>query len=168
MAAFLLGERMLTAQRLRELLEYSPETGEFKWRKPPRNKDIPGLVAGSQTGRYVMIGIARVLYYGHRLAWLYVHGEWPARDLDHINRDCRDNRIANLRLATDSENLCNKPVRRDSRTGLKGVAPKRKKYAARITKEGRIHFLGSYDTPEDAHAAYCRAARELHGDFAHI
>lgn len=159
---------MLTAERLRELLEYSPETGEFKWRKPPRNKDIPGLIAGGRTGRYVYIGIAQTMYLGHRLAWLYVHGEWPSAEIDHINRDCRDNRIANLRLATHSENLCNKPVRQDSATRIKGVSPKRKKFCARIIKDGRRYWLGSFDTPEEAHAVYCQAAQSLHGEFAHI
>ena len=161
---------MLTAERLRELLDYNPDTGVFIWRhrKPRRTKGADSMNAGTRRGVYTMIGIDQTLYYGHRLAWLYVHGEWPSLHIDHINGDGRDNRIANLRCATRSENLCNKPVRRDSTTGLKCVFPKRNKFYSQIVKNGRTWNLGSFDTPEQAHAAYCEAAHELHGEFANI
>jgi len=159
---------MLTAERLRELLDYNPETGVFKWRKPPRKKAINGLVAGKRGGRYVMIGIEQTLYCAHRLAWLYVHGKWPHLDIDHINRDGRDNRIANLREATPSDNMCNARQRSDNSTGFRGVFPKRKRFSAQVRKGKTRLSLGTFDTPEEAHAAYVKAARALHGEFSGV
>lgn len=157
---------MLTAERLLELLHYNRETGEFLWRKNPRQKAITDLVAGTKGKRYVQICIAQKLYYAHRLAWLFVHGKWPTHDLDHINGDGRDNRIANLREATASDNLCNIGPRSDNSTGFKGVFPKCKKFSAQIRKDGVRLCLGTFETPQEAHAAYCEAARKLHGEFA--
>jgi hypothetical protein len=102
---------MLTAERLRELLDYDPETGRFIWRKDhPTAKHIKaGSVAGTKNGRgYWVIGVAGAKYVAHRLAWLYVTGEWPAHLVDHENGDRLDNRFANLREATDSQNNFNR------------------------------------------------------------
>jgi hypothetical protein len=157
----------LTAERLRELLEYSPETGVFTWKVRSSNRIHIGDEAGSKKQRYVYILIDGKLRLAHRLAWLYVHGEWPNQDIDHINRNGRDNRIANLRLATMSDNQCNAKTRTDNSTGFRGVFPKRSKFAAQIRKGSIRWHLGVFDTPEQAHAAYCEAARKLHGAFAY-
>ena len=155
----------LTAERLRELLDYNPETGHFLWRKPPRHKIINGP-AGSHWGRYVNIGISQQIYGAHQLAWLYVYGEWPANDIDHIDGDGQNNRIANLRLATMSDNQCNRKKQKNNSTGFKGVFPKRKKFSAQIRKGKTRWCLGDFDTAEEAYRAYCETADRLHGEFA--
>jgi hypothetical protein len=117
---------------------------------------------------YWHVGVDGDEYKAHRLAWLFVHGEWPAGRLDHENGDTADNRIANLRPVTHSQNIANSRLRRDSTSGFKGVSfyTSAGKWGANINKDGRRHYLGLFNTPEEAHAAYCEAACELHGEFA--
>jgi hypothetical protein len=100
----------ITAERLRQLLHYDPERGVFTWLSRPAERSWNTRFAGTRAGTinglgYVVIGILGRRYKAHRLAWLYVHGEWPGRELDHINCDKSDNRIANLRPATRSQNI---------------------------------------------------------------
>ena len=150
----------LTAARLREL-HYDPETGVFTHRR-----------TGKPAGNALPDGRLRICvdyrsYKAHRLAWLYVHGDWPNGCVDHINRDPSDNRIANLRDTTKAENTQNvTAARKSSRLGLLGVRKVWRRYAARIKADGQERHLGYYDTPEEAHAAYLGAKRELHPGFA--
>lgn len=90
--------------------------------------------------------------------------------VDHINRDGLDNTRKNIRLATASQNRLNQGVRSDSRSGLKGAfwSDERLKWRSHITVDGSKVYLGSYDAPEDAHAAYARASREFHGEFGSV
>ncbi len=180
----------LTAEQVRALLDYDPETGVFRWRPRPAsmftsgqktaehaaniwNSRYAGKIAGgvSCEGRstpYWCIDINRRHYYAHRLAWLYVHGEWPPEQVDHIDSDGLNNRIANLRLATRSENCRNSRTPRTNTSGLKGVSASgcaNGRWRARIKISGREHHLGTFDTPEEAHAAYAAAAREHFGEF---
>jgi hypothetical protein len=85
----------LTAERLRELLNYDPDTGVFTWRVRPVHSHRVGDIAGSvrTTRGYRLIGVAGRVYKAHRLAWLYMMGEWPKDQIDHINRDPSDNRF---------------------------------------------------------------------------
>lgn len=148
----------MTAERLREVLDYDPATGIFK-----RN----GQVCGSNNGvGYAQMMIDRKMYSGHRLAWLHVHGVWPDQQVDHINGDRSDNRIANLRAATPSDNCGNVSRHRDNKSGFKGVFPFRHKWAAQICRSGEKRHLGVFETPEAAHAAYCNAASATFGEFA--
>jgi len=159
----------LTAERLREVLAYDRETGFFTWKVSKYKPQLIGQVAGSlnQSG-YWHIGVDGAEHKAHRLVWLYVHGEWPPGRLDHENGETADNRFANLRLATHSQNIANSRLRRDSTSGLKGVSfyTSAGKWGANISKDGRRHYLGLFNTPEEAHAAYCAAAGELQGEFA--
>jgi hypothetical protein len=155
----------LTAENLRERLHYNPETGLFTWLKPPKCTWI-SKTAGSTKDRYVRIFLYGESHHAHRLAWLYVYGEWPKKDIDHINRDGRDNRMANLRLASRSENLGNTTARKNNTTGFKGVCRHQSRFRAMIKKDGVLQHLGVFDTPQQAHAAYREAARELFGLFA--
>ncbi len=140
---------MLTAERLREVLDYSPKTGVFR----------RGLktCSGCNAQGYVQIMVDGKMYTGHRLAWLYVHGKWPADEIDHINRNRSDNRLTNLRECTRQENMRNVPKHKDNRSGYKGVFPNRKKWSAQICKDGRKYHLGTYSTPAEAYEAYCFA-----------
>lgn len=157
----------VTAERLRELLHYDPETGTFRWKVRQGTQRAPGEIAGgvNQKG-YGRISIDGRAHQSHRLAWLYVYGEWPALTIDHINRVTVDNRIANLRLATISQNGANS-IGRKGRNPFKGVTlTKENKWHAQIGKDGRRFHLGTFSTPEEAHEAYACAAVDLFGEFA--
>lgn len=162
----------LTAENLRELLSYDPKTGVFRWLKTASNRRMEGEIAGCVCKRdgYNLIGYKGRVYKANRFAWLYVHGEWPDRFVDHINGVTSDDRIANLRLATHQENLCNRGKQKNNKSGFKGVCLHKpsQKWHARINHKGRQHYLGLFATPEEAHQAYSLAAQNLHGQFARI
>jgi len=153
----------LTAEQLRNLLEYRPDTGRFYW-KVRRGSALPGSEAGSwQTYGYRKIVIERRPYLAHRLAWLYVYGEHPIGVIDHSNRDRTDNRIENLEDRPRGRNAANRERR--SQSGFTGICFERSKWVARFGVNGRTFYLGSYDTPKKAASRYQTAARLLHGDF---
>ncbi len=154
---------MITQKRLKELLHYAPDTGVFTWKvSHPRAQQ--GAAAGARDGYgYIVIRLDTVLYKAHRLAWLYTYGEWPAKGLDHINRIKNDNRMSNLRLADQSTNMHNIPVRSGSKSGVSGVTWRadRKKWNARI-KVGYKNFnLGLFDDMSAAIAARHAAETRL-------
>lgn len=173
--------RELTAAVLRDLLDYDQRTGRFIWRE---RRVRPGLersdkgwntrLAGKEPAWRVhrhghhYIGIEYKSYAAHRLAWLYVYGEWPVSDIDHINGRPADNRIVNLRLATDSENIRNQRRRIDNTSGHKGVSWSKKscKWYAYINVGGKMIALGLFPRKEDAISARRLAAFEYFGDFA--
>lgn len=159
----------LTQERLKELLSYNPETGEFVW-KVKRNNRIPiGSIAGAPNNDgYVQIRIDRKLHSAHRLAFLYMTGEWPAKEhVDHIDRNPTNNKWSNLREATRSENFFNKLRQSNNRSGHKGVHwdKKKNKWWARITHEYTVFHLGFFDDLAEAAAAFEGAARLLRGEF---
>ena len=160
---------MLTAEHLRAVLHYDPATGVFTWkiRCGPRGK--PWTVAGTVNGEgYVVVGIDGGYYRAHRLAWLYVHGEWPAGRLDHEDTHRDHNWIDNLRPATQSQNMANASRYRNNASGYKGVCwHKRKRcWHAQIQVAGRKRHLGYFGVAADGHAAYRAAALKYLGEFA--
>jgi hypothetical protein len=158
--------RALTAQRLRELLDYDPETGIFRWRKA-RSTMAAGRRAGCQNDKYRTICIDRVHHLAHRLAWLYVHGEHPPQEIDHVNGDSSDCRIANLRSCTPRQNSRNRRGR--GAGGLKGVTqPTQGRWRAMIYLDGKNTHLGFFGTKEEAAAAYDAVARRHFGEFARL
>lgn len=155
---------------LNETLSYRPATGAFVW-KVARRGAKAGEAAGSIGDRgYLMISFKSFKFRAHRLAWLLVTGGHPPEHIDHINGNKLDNRWANLRAATASQNVANSVVGKHNKVGLKGVSrvPSRNKqlWCARLRHNGKIIYLGCFVTPELAHAAYCEAAVNIHGDFA--
>ena len=152
----------LTAERLRELLEYDPETGAFTWRVSTSNRVRAGSVAGHLHSKwYINIQIDGRLYLAHRLAWLYIHGAWPEAEIDHIDDDPSNNRLANLREVTNQKNHQNqRRANTDSSTGLIGASPKKGKFQAQIMINNKKRFLGYFETPEAAHEAYIEAKRQ--------
>lgn len=159
---------MLDAEYLREILDYEPETGAFTWKKKIASKVVVGTTAGGvYTLGYVVIGIGGRIYYAHRLAWLYMTGNWPAQ-VDHRDGDKANNMWANLRLATSQQNALNSKRPRTNTSGLKGVSWHKaaKKWAAAITIDGRATHLGLYEDAELAHAAYMAAASTVQPEFA--
>jgi hypothetical protein len=162
---------MITAEELRLLMSYDPETGLFKWRvsrsSNARAGDVAGCVAKQHDGReYRRIRVRGHLHRAHRLAWLYAYGEWPNEEIDHINGDGLDNRLSNLRIATSSQNSCNTRLKSDNTSGIKGVFPHGEKWRARIKVGGRLLCLGIFTDKEDAAEAYRQAAIKHFGEFA--
>jgi hypothetical protein len=166
----------LTQERLRELLDYDPATGEFRWRPRQvthfRIKTWNARNAGKRAGRltahgYRHIVIEAVPFYAHQLAWLWVHGVWPGGHLDHRNGNRDDNWIDNLRAATSGQNNWNRRVQSRTRSGLKGAhwSKREKKWQSTISCNGKMKFLGYFPTAEAASEAYHREAEKLHGAY---
>lgn len=156
---------MLTQERLKELLDYDPETGVFVWKVCAAKNIKAGSVAGCKIlDGYIKIRINGNLYRAHRLAWLYIYGCWPTNQIDHINRVRDDNRLCNLREATNQENSWNTNKRKDNTSGYRGVCwdKRTKKWQANIAINGNKKHIGHFDTPETAHAAYLAAKEEHH------
>jgi hypothetical protein len=154
----------LTAQRLRELLNYDPETGVFTWRvKIPRSKVNAGAVAGCLQTGYAKIKIDGFVWLGHRLAWLYVTGKNAPPQIDHIDGNRSNNRMENLRPSTSSENQQNlREARSNSKSGVLGVIPYRSGFRACIKHKGKTKYLGDFATKDEASAAYLSEKRIAH------
>lgn len=154
--------------RLRELLKYDPETGLFTWKIQTNSRAPVGSIAGenSITHGYRTLGINGKLYRQHRLAWFYVHGTWPVKNIDHINGNRLDNRIANLRDVSQAVNAQNlQGAKTNNASGFLGVdwRPKRNKWRAQIRIGGVKKEIGNFDTAEQAHQAYINARASIGG-----
>lgn len=152
---------VLTQERLREILNYDPETGEFTYRVR-RGAFTPGKPAGNVSKKgHVKIYVDRQFYAAHRLAWLYVYGEFPEKYLDHINRIRHDNRISNLREVTPRENNENMSPSTRGKSGYPGVywIEKSGRWIARINAGRKQYQVGQFLTKDEAMAA--RKAAEL-------
>lgn len=112
----------ITRERLVELLHYEPQTGRFIRKLRTSNRIKVGDVAGCVNPEgYIQISLDGQSFLAHRLAWLYEHKEWPDDLIDHVNGDKKDNRITNLRQASNAQNMHNAPYGRKSKTGIKGI-----------------------------------------------
>lgn len=157
----------LTAERLRELLNYDSETGIFTWAVRGKGIRCIGAKAGCLTpDGYVIVGIDKDLHMAHRLVWLYIHGVWPNNEIDHKNGNRSDNRLINLRDVTSQVNQENRraPARAETKSMLLGVSwsVRAKRWMAKICVQRKQIYLGLFDTPEAAHSAYIEAKRRLH------
>jgi hypothetical protein len=155
----------LTQQRLKELLSYDHETGLFTWRVSKGTAKKGSIAGYKHLDGYIQIMIDNKNYLAHRLAWIYVYGSLPEKDLDHINEIKDNNRICNLRLATRQENNHNisKP-RIHNISGFRGVCWCKcaKKWKSQIGINGKKKYLGIFNTAEEAYEAYLKAKREIH------
>ena len=158
-------------EHLHRIFYYVPETGTLHWKVKPRY----GIEVGDEVGcvskesGYRLVGISFSILRSHRVVWAMYFCRWPKGHLDHINRQRTDNRIVNLREATNTENCRNSRMKANNTSGFKGVdwLKKHKKWRATIRVDRKQYHLGLFDTPEEAHAAYCTAADAWHGEFAH-
>ena len=155
---------ILTQDRLKELFIYDCESGTFT-----RRINIANRFAGEISGSVAMNGYLRIriddkYYYSHRLAWLYMNGNFPEKCTDHIDGNRKNNSISNLRMANHSENHENIPSKTNNFSGLRGAYydHKSKRYYSKIQKFGKYTHLGGFGTAEEAHAAYVEAKRKLH------
>lgn len=155
----------LTAQRLRELLHYDPETGIFRWKVNTSNSQaFAGDIAGWMQKGYRIIKVDNLTLRAHRLAWLYMHGVFPTSILDHINRDKSDNRICNLREVSYSENTQNQGLKKNNKSGVKGVywRSRDKCWIASIRVHGKSSHIGQFKSLNEAAEAYAKAAAKQH------
>lgn len=176
-----------TADFVRQILDYNPDTGILIWRaRTPEmfrvNTDSPEKAcrtwntksAGKVVGTlhdlgYLTASIYDVRYYCHRLAWIHFYGVNPDEQIDHANCDKTDNRVLNLRLADSRLNSANKRVLRNNHLGLKCVRMTEEgRYRATIYVDRKPVHLGIFDTAEEASAAYAKAAKERFGEYARI
>lgn len=157
----------VTQERLREVLLYAPTTGVFTWRISWRRKRAGEVAGGPLDERgYCRIGVDGKRYHAHRLAFIYMTGSCPAY-VDHIDLDCGNNRWANLRGATKSQNGMNRQKNSNNTTGVKGVYFQANAYVAEICVAGLKHYLGRFPSLGDATAAVIAARSQFHGEFAH-
>lgn len=157
-----------TVKDILEQLNYDPDTGVFIWRVSKGNIKAGDRAGAAKKGRYVRICVNYRLYRAHRLSWVFMTGNWPSGEIDHVNGDDTDNRWSNLRPCTRRQNVANTRRKSTNTTGLKGVGhhphhPGR--YVARIRWEGKMKHLGVFDDAASAHAAYVKAAKQQFGEF---
>jgi len=153
----------LTADEARSRLEYDPETGKLTWKKLHNSLRIGEEARSIDVHGYVQVNVCGTLCKGHRLAWLIHYGKWPDHDIDHINGNRADNRLANLREVTNAINCQNKrKALPSSKTGILGVVKVGARFQANIQCNRRKHSLGTYDTAEEAQAVYVQAKRRMH------
>lgn len=168
----------LTAEYVRSILDYDPKTGIFRWKyrnNAPQavNTRWAGMVAGRKASNgYWDISINYKRYQSHRLAWLYMTGEWPKEEIDHKDLGKANNKWQNLRQATHGENSRNVRKKINNTSGYKGVRlfslRNYRAYQARITVNGKVFYLGYFNSAEKAYVAYCKAAKKYHGNFKKI
>lgn len=153
---------MKTAQELKTIFTYDANTGELLQH---------GKSAGYIMGRgYRLLSVNKQRIYAHRLIWCLMTGEWPTLEIDHVNQNKSDNRWNNLRLASRRNNARNQGITAKNTSGFKGVSFHKRtgRWRADIQLNGAQKSLGSFESPEVAHLAYSKAARQYFGEFAAI
>lgn len=156
--------KIIDVDEAKQLLDYDPATGVFRWRLTRRSRAAGKVVGSQKKDGYIHISLEGKRYLAHRLAYAMTHNEQPP-NVDHINGVKTDNRIANLRAATRRLNQENRTTSlKSSKTGVLGVhlSKDTKKYHAHIQSNKRSYFLGAFTTIEEASAAYVDAKRRLH------
>lgn len=160
---------MLTAEVARQTWRYDPNTGHLYWIISPARHIVIGSRAGSKRDRYWQLTLHRKLYLASRVIWLITTGKWPVNQIDHINGIGTDNRLCNLREATQSENCQNRRKQRTKYTSkYKGVYPHKRRWRAQIQVNKKTIRLGQFKTEEEAYQAYCAAALIYHGEFSRL
>ena len=160
---------MISQAQLKEVLEYNHDTGVFTW-----IKSIGGIKVGDVAGNkndegYIVFMVKRKQYKAHRLAYLYMTGNFPKNSIDHINHIRHDNRWTNLRDATHSQNQANRVKHKNNKSGYKGVcwSKTNKRWRARIEYMNKNIHIGYYTTLQEAAEAYKKKSIELNGKFSY-
>lgn len=165
-----------------QVFHYEPNTGELIWKHRPREHFNSNLAWSAWNGRFagktagcikstkygkkrIEVVLNWVSYFAHRIIWKMMTGEDPTVEIDHEDTDQLNNRWLNLREATSGQNKLNTTVKSNSTTGYKGVKPRGNRFMAIIRIDGQKKYLGTYDTPQEAHEVYMTMAKELHGEF---
>ena len=165
-----MSEHILTQAELKEFVCYSPDTGVFTWVKSSAKRIKVGSIAGNIDDGYIKFKIKYKSYRAHRLAWLYMTGNFPdyGLEIDHKNMNRSDNRWANLRIATKAQNMQNRNVFKNSKSGFKGVSwdKDQNRWRARMLINKINKHLGFSETAEGAYELYKSAAEKHHKSFA--
>lgn len=159
---------MLTQTELKSLYSYDAETGLFTRLARNSSRGKLGVPVGCKAAGYIVIGINTKKYPAHRLAWLYVYGKFPEKEIDHINMVRDDNRLCNLREATRSENQMNRGKLSNNTSGHKGVSWHcvSKRWKAVIKIKGVVKHLGYFKDIKEAAKCYEDSAKKHFGEFA--
>jgi hypothetical protein len=145
---------LISRDQLRDVLSYCPDSGEFSW---IRSRSGQKASVGCIKAGYLVIRLRGRVYRAHRLAWLYMHGQWPKNQIDHLDGNKLNNRLANLRDVTAAENSQNHCA--------VGVHKRGCRWRAIIGANRRQRALGTFDTREEARLAYLEARRMIHPGF---
>jgi hypothetical protein len=156
----------MTQNDLKQLISYDPVNGIFTWLKRPYSRP-EGTVAGSINLGYVRITVNHKSYFAHRLAWLWMTGEWPVKMIDHIDGNKSNNSWSNLREASNSENQMNSKKSKSNKSGIKGICKSVSKWMAYISVNKKQKYLGTYDTIQEAAIVRQCAEKEVYNLFAY-
>lgn len=159
---------MPTKEQLHELFQYID--GQFIWKKDNRARKVNGLVAGFNNNlNYRIVCINNKAYKLHRLIWIYHYGSLSDDvHIDHINGNPSDNRIENLRICNSKQNQYNSKIRKDNKSGIKGVSWNKnlQKWHAQLVVNGKKKHFGFHDDLEFAELVISEARNKFHGKFA--
>jgi len=160
--------KKISIKKLNNTFRYDSKTG-LLWRRHPYHKKEMDTPAGWKSPKgHIIVCVFGTNFKAHRIVWAMQTGRWPTKQVDHKNRNGSDNRWHNLRLASNGQNRSNSKTGRNSRSGFKcvTVTPSNKFVAYFKKKNTRVH-LGTFLTPQEAHAAYVTAAAKQYGEFFH-
>lgn len=164
------GAQMTELEIVHAYLDYSKETGEFRWKKASSDKSKIGAIAGRPRSKngYWQLTLKGKTYYSHRLAWFFVNEVMPSFEIDHINGIKGDNRIANLRDATHSQNLVNMSAKKDNTSGSKNAhwCNTKQRWIAKVKFGGKTYHAGTFRDYLSAVSAAESARLDVHGKFA--
>lgn len=162
-----MNNQILTQEELKIQLHYDEDTGIFTRLAAKRGVKVGAVTGTPNSGGYLEIRVNYKKLKAHRLAWLYVYGEFPCSDLDHKDGNRTNNRIKNLRLCTECENRHNVGATKGNISGVKGVNwhKSRGKWQARAMVNYKPYYIGLFKTLEEASVAYQAFAKEHHGEF---
>ena len=162
-------DKEITQKILKDNFFYDESCGNFIRLKLSRSGSPEGSIAGTLNRKlgYIVFFIKGKLYYAHRLAWLYMTGEFPENQIDHIDGNRANNSWSNLRGATAQDNMKNQILKCNNKSGYKGVSysNSKQKYVAQCRIDKKFKFLGHYDSPEDASTAYITYTKEHMGEY---
>ena len=167
-------EYSLTQAELHRILDYNPKTGMFTWCVRPSAHVYAGDVAGkilSLPGKpsYTLISIKGRKHRAHRLAFLWMTGEWPPETVDHIDGNGLNNAWGNIRFATYAQNNARLVRKRKRKHDLpRGVFPNGNAFMSKIKVNSKDVYLGRFKTPEEAHEIYLEAVRKYRGEFVNL
>ena len=163
--------RVMDTKLAKSLFDYNPETGFLYWKVRASRRVNPGDVAGNiHNAGYWVVMYKRKKYQAHRIAWLLSYGRWPNSEIDHINRNRSDNRLANLREVSRTKNMKNKSIYKTNTSGVVGVCQQARspnRWMAQIGFNGCVHFLGYFDDWFDAVCARKAAEGKFNFDVSH-
>lgn len=161
---------ILTQERVKKVYDYNAETGKLTYKIQLASNTPIGKEAGTiKDHGYRVVRVDNIEYLAHRLIWLYMTGQWPKNQIDHIDLNKSNNTWNNLREATVSQNGINAYLRKTNKTGHKGIALFQNKwYRARIHYNGKEIHLGIFKTIDEAIAVRNAKEKELYGEYSRV